>query len=214
MDTEKNREHRTTYRDHPFFSDDLFQESDLPLADFDDVSPSMVTAMPRWLDETRLVCFLAGAFGLLATLFNLDFFFWQISNPFFLNLTLLLGLAGFANFMLYPNVLKYCQVNGIKNASLLRTMNGFMLGFSALLLVFLFSFPVTGLGLALVLIPAPVIFGYFSRKYLDQPYQGDGIHFSVLSVFNQDIRRLAWFSLTLIFLVLILAFTGIFLGII
>lgn len=214
MDTEKNREHRTTYHDHPFFSDDFFQESDLPLADFDDVSPPMITTMPRWLDETRLVCFLAGVFGLLATLLNLDFFFWQISNPFFLNLTLLLGLAGFANFMLYPNVLKYCQVNGIKSASLLRTMNGFMLGFSALLLVFLFSFPITGLGLALVLIPAPVIFGYFSRNYLDQPYQGDGIRFSAMSVFNQDIRRLAWFSLTLIFLVLILAFTGIFLGII
>src|SRR5690606_24639137 len=127
---------------------------------------------------------------------------------------LLLGLAGFVNFMLYPNVLKYCQVNGIKSTSLLRTMNGFMLGFSALLLVFLFSFPITGLGLALVLLPAPVIFVYYSRNYLDQPYQGDGIRFSVLSVFNQDIRRLAWFSLTLIFLVLILAFTGIFLRII
>ena len=166
------------------------------------------------LDETRLVCFLVGVFGLIYTIFNLGFLSSQISNPFFLNLTILLGLVGFVNFMLYPNVLKYCLVNGIRNQGLLRSMNGFMTGFSAALLVLLFSFPITGLGLSLILIPAPIIYGYYSRKYIDQTYRGEGVRFSVLAIFNQDLKRIAWFSFTLIFITLVLAFVGIFMGII
>lgn len=213
MNSEEDNTKKVSYKDQLYYTDDIFHESELPTADFDDLAPRMTQVMPKWLDETRLVCFLVGVFGLIYTILNLDFLSSQISNPFFLNLTILLGFAGFINFMLYPNVLKYCLVNGIKNQGLLRSMNGFMTVFSALLLVFLFSFPITGLGLSLILIPAPIIYGYYSRKYIDETYRGEGVRFSVLAIFNQDLKRIAWFSFTLIFITLVLAFVGIFMGI-
>jgi hypothetical protein len=189
-----------------YYSDDLFHESELPIADFDDLRPHMEEVLPGWLDETRLACFLVGAFGLLFTIINLDFFYQQISNPFLLNLSLLAGLAGFANYLIFPNVLKYCLVNGLKKVEVLHGLRSFMLVFSTLLFVFLFSFPIVGLGLSLILIPAPLIFSYFSKKYIDEPATTQGIRLSVLTIFNQDIRRLAWFSFTLIFIALIFAF--------
>lgn len=214
MDSEERTQKSKEYQENPYYSDDIFHEADLPASGSEDLDPSLLQVMPKWMEETRLVSFLVGAFGLLYTIFNLDYFFQEISNPFFLNLTLLAGLAGFANYMLFPNVLKYCLVNGLHKTSLLKLMNNFMIGFSFLLFVFLFSFPVTGLGLSLILLPAPLIFGLFSRKYLDGSPAGTGSDFTVLQIFNQDLRRIAWFSFTLIFLALIFAFMGVFLGII
>ncbi|MCB0685117.1 MAG: hypothetical protein KDC53_01295 [Saprospiraceae bacterium] len=214
MDPEQRTERKEQFGERPYYSDDIFHESNLPVPDYDDFHPDAEAVMPKWLEETRLVSFLVGSFGLLYTLINLDFFFQQIKNPFFLNLTLLMGFAGFANYMIYPNVLKYCMVNGLNKTSLLRTLNNFMIGFSLILFVFLFSFPVTGLGLSLILLPAPLIFGYFSRPYVDTPIQPADVKFSVLQIFNQDLRRVAWFSFTLIFLALIFTFMGVFLGII
>lgn len=210
--TQKNK-----FGDHDeqtHYTDDIFHESELPVADFDDLNLSNVEALPRWLDETRLVCFLVGVFGIVFTMINLDYFYQQISSPFILNLTLLLGLAGFANYMIFPNVLKYCRVNGLHKSQMLRGLHNFMLAFSTLLLVFLFSLPITGLGLSLILIPAPLIFSYYSRKYIDRPLETEGIRFQALAIFDQDIKRLAWFSFTLIFITLIFAFLGVLFGII
>jgi hypothetical protein len=123
------------------------------------------------LDETRLACFLVGAFGLLFTIINLDFFYHQINNPFLLNLLLLVGLGGFANYMIFPNVLKYYLVNGLKNVELLRGLRNFMFVFSILLLVFLFSFPIMGLGLSMILIPAPLILAFFQKNILTSALQ-------------------------------------------
>ncbi|MBK8502990.1 MAG: hypothetical protein IPL46_12700 [Saprospiraceae bacterium] len=201
------------HKEQTHYSDDIFHESELSTADVDDLALPMEEVLPSWLDETRLACFLVGAFGLLFTIINLDFFYQQISNPFLLNLSLLMGLGGFANFMVFPNVLKYCLVNGLKKVELLRGLRNFMLAFSALLFVFLFFLSRHGLrSFALILIPAPLIFSYFSKKYIDEPVSTEGIRFTVLTIFNQDIRRLAWFSFTLIFIALIFAFVGVLFG--
>lgn len=214
MNSEERAHRLDKFDDKTYYSDDIFHEPDLPISEFDNLQPEISEVMPKWLEETRLVSFLVGGFGLLYTILNLDYFFQQIKNPFFLNLTLLIGFAGFANYMIYPNVLKYCLVNGLKKNSVLRSMNNFMIGFSLLLFVFLFSFPITGLGLSMILLPAPLIFSYFSRKYIDTTGHEVERDFSVLEIFNHDLRRIAWFSFTLIFLALIFAFMGVFLGII
>lgn len=213
----ENRSHQNKFEDHDgrtYYSDGLFSESELPVDDLGDLTPHIEEVLPRWLDETRLACFLVGAFGLLFTVINLDFFYQQISNPFLLNLSLLAGLSGFANYIIFPNVLKFCLVNGLNKVELLRGLRNFMLAFSTLLFVFLFSFPIIGLGLSLILIPAPLIFSYFSKKYIDEPVATEGVRFSVLTIFDQDIKRLAWFSFTLIFIALIFAFIGVLFGII
>lgn len=214
MNSEERTHKSEGFKQRGYYSDDIFQESDLPVSEIEQFDMEMPRVMPKWMEETRLVTFLVGMFGLFYTVFNLDYFFHQINNPFFLNLTLLVGLAGFANYMLYPNVLKYCLINGLAKNSLLRTLNNFMMGFSALLFVFLFSFPVTGLGLSLILLPAPLIFGFFSRRYTETTLVEPDEKYSVIEIFNQDLRRIAWFSFTLIFLALIFAFMGVFLGII
>lgn len=214
MNSEERTHKSEGFKQRGYYSDDIFQESDLPVSEIEQFDMEMPRVMPKWMEETRLVTFLVGMFGLFYTVFNLDYFFHQINNPFFLNLTLLVGFAGFANYMLYPNVLKYCLINGLAKNSLLRTLNNFMMGFSALLFVFLFSFPVTGLGLSLILLPAPLIFGFFSRRYTETTLVEPDEKYSVIEIFNQDLRRIAWFSFTLIFLALIFAFMGVFLGII
>ena len=214
MDSEERTQKTRQYRNDPYYSDDIFHEHELPVPEMEEISPEALEVMPKWLEETRLVSFLVGSFGLLYTIFNLDYFFQQINNPFFLNLALLVGFAGFANYMIYPNVLKFCLVNGLRKHTLLQSLNNFMIGFSVMLFIFLFSFPVTGLGLSLILLPAPMIFSFFSRKYMDQPRQTTEAQYSVLEIFNHDLRRIAWFSFTLIFLALIFAFMGVFLGLI
>ena len=213
MYSKEEPEYQRSY-DEKAFSDDILHEYDAPVVEYEGYHKELPKVLPAWLDETRLVCFVVGFFGLVYMIFNIGYFARMISNPFALNLALFLGLAGFSNIMLFPNVLKYWLVNGYRSSSILKTMNTFMIAFSVLLLVFLCSFPVSGLGLSLILVPAPLIFSLFSRNFIDQSYTGNGAQYQMLDIFDRDINRLAWFSFVLIFCTLVFAFVGLFFGLI
>ncbi len=203
MEHEKQSNYQEDFKE-AYLSNDFFDhEPHLPSKKLDEFVPEIPQVMPKWLDETRVVCFLVGLFGLGYTLFNVDYFYWQIKSPFLLNLSLLTALGGFVNFVAYPYALKYCLTNGIQRPQLLRQMNSFLIGFTLLSLLFFFSFPITGLGLALILVPAPLIFGLFSRKYINQyAVEHSGIHFPAAMIFGQDIKKLAWLSLIMILTIL------------
>ena len=142
-------------------ADDIFQNSPLPTTVPD--QPSLAV-LPKWMDETRLACFICGVFGLVMTILNLDFFYNLFQNPILINLSLLTILSGFVNCLLFPNLLKYSLVNGLRNSRLLKLLNGWMIVFSILLLMLLFLFPITGLGLALIIVPAPLTFALYSKR--------------------------------------------------
>jgi len=200
--------------DKKAMEDDLFQEFDAPVANYGESYREIPRVLPDWLDETRLICFVVGFLGLIFTIFNIGYLARTISNPFLLNLSILIGLAGFSNFMLFPNLLKYNLVNGLRRSSILRSLSSFMIGFSILLLVFLFSFPIYGLGLALILVPAPMFFSLFSRGLIDHRKEREGEYRHIVEIFDRDFRRLAWFSFSLIFCALIIAFFGLLFGLI
>ena len=215
MDPERRFEHQEDFRE-AFMSDDLFPENaPLPARRVDPMMEEIPSVIPKWLDETRIVCFLVGLFGLVYTLFSLDFFSWQIKNPFLLNATLLFALGGFVNYIAYPYALKYSLVNNIYKPGLLSGMNSFMVVFSLMALFFLFTFPITGLGLSLILIPAPLLFALFTRKYTNLKNATEKTkHFPFGMIFNQDLRRLAWLSFIIIFSFLVVLFFGLVFNII
>lgn len=203
LDQEEQAKYQDEYKDAYLANDFFDYEHPYPSQRLDDFIPEIPEVMPKWLDETRIVCFLVGLFGLGYTLFNVEYFYWQIKSPFLLNLSLLVALGGFVNIIAYPYVLKYCLTNGIRRPQLLKNMNGFMVGFALLSLLFFFSFPITGLGLSLILIPAPLLFGLYARKYIDQEHVGhSGIQFPAMAIFSQDVKKLAWLSLVIIMTVL------------
>ncbi|MDH3649067.1 MAG: VirB3 family type IV secretion system protein [Saprospiraceae bacterium] len=207
---EERLDHQEDFRE-AFLSDELFGDTyHLPLKKSSTFYDDMPSTTPRWLDETRVACLLVGIFGLIYTLFSLDFFYWQIKNPFILNLTLLTTLAGFANFFVYPYALKYCLTNGIRRPKLLMGLNLFMLVFSLLSVVYLFTIPVTGLGLALILIPAPLAFAIFSRRFPErlELYAKTDKHYPFAVIFNQDLRRMAWLTFIVLFTLVIGFFFG------
>ncbi|NND06256.1 MAG: hypothetical protein HKN87_07740 [Saprospiraceae bacterium] len=204
LDHEKQSNYQEDYKDAYLANDFFDYDHPYPSRKLDDFIPEIPEVLPKWLDETRIVCFLVGLFGLAYTLFNVEFFYWQIKSPFLLNLSLLVALGGFVNFIAYPYALKYCLTNGIRRPQLLKNMNGFMVGFALLSLLFFFSFPITGLGLSLILIPAPLLFGLYSRKYINQHEQEyTGIQFPALAIFRQDIKKLAWLTLVIVLTVLL-----------
>jgi hypothetical protein len=215
MDPERRFDHQEDFRE-AFLSDDIFPENHhLPARRMDAMMKDIPSVLPKWLDETRIVCFLVGVFGVVYTLFNLDFFYWQIKNAFLLNATLLFAIGGFVNYIAYPYALKYTLVNHIYKPGLLKGMRSFMLVFSLMALFFLFTFPVTGLGLSMILIPAPLLFSLFTRKYVDFKNTAPSkVHFPFGVIFNQDLRRLAWLSFIIIFTFLVVLFFGLVFNII
>lgn len=167
------------------------------------------TFLPHWMAVTRFICLLIGGLGFVFTFINIDYLSHLISHPFFLNLSLLTGLGGFASYMIYPYLVSNFVANGGIRLRLLRYLNGIMLGFSIVLLITLLTIPVTGLGLCLILLPAPISFAMSSRKYLRHDRAEQDAKISLTELFNQDLRRLAWMSLFAAFLAF---FAIIFLG--
>lgn len=49
MDSEEDNTRKDSYKDQLYYTDDIFHESELPTADFDDLAPLMTQAMPKWL---------------------------------------------------------------------------------------------------------------------------------------------------------------------
>jgi len=198
-----------------YLSDDLF---DVPAAtqEMSVLTTDVPQVLPKWLRETRIVCALVGLCGLLATVFNLDFFYWQIQSPILLNLTLLTVLTGFLNCIIYPYALTYSLINGVKKINLLRGMNTMVLAFLAMLLLFLFSFPVSGLGLALILVPAPLLFALYTRKHVrtDAHFIEGEDHYPFGMIFNHDLRRAAWLTFLIFFVGLVTLFFGLAFGIV
>ncbi len=197
-----------------YLADDFFEETS-PVREVTMFAPEVPKVLPKWLRETRIVCALVGICGLVATIFNLDFFFWQIRSPILLNLTLLTVLMGFLNCIVYPYALTYSLINGIKKVNFLRGLNSMVLGFMIVLVLFLFSFPVSGLGLALILVPAPLLFAWYSRKYLQSEshfMEENGTHYPFGAIFNHDLRRAAWFTFLILFSGLVFVFFGLAFG--
>lgn len=208
-----NSEHRHSDFEEAYLGGDLFHEhADLPAHQLDSFQAVVPEVLPKWLAESRIVCALVAIVGLTATLFNLDFLYWQFANPVFLNLILLGTLIGFASCVMYPYALTYSLVNGSDRVALLRMMNGFLLCFLGALLVYLLSFPISGLGLALILIPAPAAFALCTRKFLksERHTAASKAHRPFGLIFNLDLRRLAWVSFILIFS----AMMGLFFGLV
>lgn len=202
------RDYRKDFEEAYLANDFFLDSEDLPANRVDAFQSDIPEVLPSWLNETRIVCSMVAICGLFATLFNLDFFYWQIQSPILLNLTLLGVLVGFANCLIYPYALTYGLINGTKRIGFLRGMNSFLLAFMAALVLFLFSFPVSGLGLALILVPAPLLFAWQTRRYLDsESLQATSpVHRPFGMIFNHDLRRLAWLT----FIVLFSAIMGLF----
>jgi hypothetical protein len=193
------------------YRDDIFEQPSLPYQSDYRADYRIKNALPAWLDQTRLVCFVSGAIGLLITIVNVGPFFSTIENPYLANLTLLAALVGFINYMCFPNLLKYHRVNGLRKPWL-KPLHGFMIFFSVVLLIFLLSFPISGLGLALILLPAPAVFAFYSGHYVDHDYPLAALKASFLEIFDRDLHKMAWLSFSLIFLGLIGIFFSLLLG--
>ena len=151
--------------------------------------------LPAWLDTARLLCLLIGASGIFATFLSIGALANLIASGLVLNLTILLALSGFASYFIYPYLLKYTLANGVDQSKLLHFLNGYMLVFSTVLFLILMTWPIAGLGLALILLPAPISVAMTTRKYLSRPImpsQQPG--FSFLALFDYDLRRIAWIS--------------------
>ncbi len=209
-DHEDKLDHQEDFRE-AFLSEDMFGSPyHLPQKKSHQFYDDIPNTTPKWLDDTRVVSLLVGILGLGYTLFNLDFFYWQIKSAFFLNLILLTTLAGFANFFVFPYSLKYCLTNGIKRPKLLRNLNSFMLVFCVLTLIYLFTIPVSGLGLALIMIPAPLAFAIATRSFPDrlELYSKSTKHYPFSAIFNQDLRRVAWLTFIILFTLMVGLFFG------
>lgn len=212
MHSEDKARYQETSTPTSGYQDDIFQQTSLPPQNSYSIEWRVNNAIPQWLDQTRLVCFVIGALGLLLTIINLRPIFSTIQNPFLANLILLASLAGFINYMCFPNLLKYYRVNGIRKKPRLKSLRGFMILFSIGLLFYLFSWPIAGLGLALLLIPAPIVFAFYSGHYIDHDYPTATFKVSFLEIFDRDLRKMAWLSFWLIFLGLITTFFGLLFG--
>ena len=79
-------------------------------------------------------------------------------------------------------------------------------------MIYLLSWPIAGLGLALLLLPAPIVFAFYSGHYIDHDYPEVSFKVSFLDIFNGDLHKMAWLSFWLIFLGLIVTFVGLLLG--
>lgn len=184
-----------------YLSDDFFDEGSInqnALTQRLDAYPH-TKAFPYWIEVSRVLCLVIGAVGLFSIFINLDFLLWSIPNPIILNFMLLVGITGFSNFIAYPYLHKYTLANGLNHLNLLRKMNSYMLVFSFICFLFLMSIPIAGLGLSLILLPAPVTLAYASRKYLSKTYLNTAAEdYSFLDVFNNDLRRIAWVAFYLV----------------
>ena len=212
MHSEDKRKYQKASTFSSDYGDDIFQQTSLPYPDSYNIEWRVSNALPRWLDQTRMVCFVSGALGLLLTIMNLGPFFSTIQNPFVANLILLVALLGFINYICFPNLLKSCRVNGIRKKPLLKSMRALMILFSLGLLIYLLSWPIAGLGLALLLLPAPIVFAFYSGHYIDQDYPEAIFKVSFLEIFDRDLHKMAWLSFWLIFLGLIVTFFGLLFG--
>ena len=103
--------------------------------------------LPECLEETRLACLLAGIVGVIGTLVQVDDLSSLIGQPLILNAIILGLLAGYVNVMTFPYVLKYCLVNDLRQAGLLKGLNTFMLAFKIFLGVMYAGFVIAPLNL-------------------------------------------------------------------
>lgn len=206
---ESHADYQQEYRSS-LLDDDLFDHEDhLPSVRIDDLVPELPKVLPEWLEETRLACLLAGIVGVIGTLVQVDDLSSLIGQPLILNAVILGLLAGYVNVMTFPYVLKYCLVNDLRQAGLLKGLNTFLLVFTAITLLYFLTLPVSGLGLALILVPAPLIFALYSRKYIEKYRpETEGVHFPASMIFGQDLRKLAWLS----FISIMILMGGLFFG--
>ena len=148
-------------------------------------------------EDTRVVTLFAGLSGLIGLFMLVPTLADFVQHPVLLNILLLLGIAGFSNIAAFPYFFQKTWGQSTNNmlSPHLQMMRWAIFAFIGILSLILFTIPIKGIAIALILCPAPLYVAIKSGQIMNNKENPEFPRWDILQSLSMDLKKLFWLSI-------------------